>query len=67
MNKIGTMVGYNVGVDLADKFRKCQEIGIYSCQVNCWNKAVFESDEHAAIVKKAIEETGMEVSTLWAG
>ena len=67
MNKIGTMVGYNVGVDLADKFRKCQELGINSCQVNCWNKAVFESDEHAAIVKKAIEETGMEVSTLWAG
>ena len=66
-NKVGTMVGYNVGVDLKEKFLKCQELGINSCQVNIWNTSIFTSDEHAEIVKNAIAETGMTVSSLWAG
>ncbi len=66
-NKVGTMVGYNVGVDLKEKFLKCQELGINSCQVNIWNTAIFTSDEHAEIIKNAIAETGMTISSLWAG
>ena len=66
-NKVGTMVGYNVGVDLKEKFLKCQELGINSCQLNIWNTAIFTSDEHAEIIKNAITETGMTISSLWAG
>ena len=66
-NTVGTMVGYNVGVDLVDKLNKCKEIGITSCQINIWNTSIFTSDEHAKIVKDAIAETGMTVSSLWAG
>ena len=66
-NTVGTMVGYNVGVDLKEKFLKCQELGINSCQVNIWNTSIFTSDEHAEIIKNAIAETGMTVSSLWAG
>lgn len=66
-NKVGTMVGYNVGVDLKEKFLKCQELGINSCQVNIWNTAIFTSDEHAEIIKNAIAEIGMTISSLWAG
>ena len=66
-NKVGTMVGYNVGVDLKEKFLKCQELGINSCQLNIWNTAIFTSDEHAEIIKNAIAETGMTISSLWAG
>ena len=66
-NTVGTMVGYNVGVDLKEKFLKCQELGINSCQVNIWNTSIFTSDEHAEIVKNAIAETGTTVSSLWAG
>lgn len=66
-NTVGTMVGYNVGVDLKEKFLKCQELGINSCQVNIWNTAIFTSDEHAEIIKNAIAETGMTISSLWAG
>ena len=66
-NKVGTMVGYNVGVDLKEKFLKCQELGINSCQVNIWNTAIFTSSEQAEIVKKAIDETGIKVSSFWAG
>jgi sugar phosphate isomerase/epimerase len=61
------MVGYNVGVDLKEKFTKCQELGINSCQVNIWNTSIFTSSEHAEIVKSAIAETGMTISSLWAG
>ena len=66
-NTIGTMVGYNVGVDLVEKLNKCKEIGITSCQINIWNTSIFKSDEHAKIVKDAIAQTGMTVSSLWAG
>ena len=66
-NTVGTMVGYNVGVDLKEKFLKCQELGINSCQLNIWNTAIFTSDEHAEIIKNAIAETGMTISSLWAG
>ena len=51
-NTVGTMVGYNVGVDLKEKFLKCQELGINSCQVNIWNTAIFTSDEHAEMLCK---------------
>ncbi len=66
-NTIGTMVGYNVGTDLVEKLNKCKQIGITSCQINIWNTSIFTSDEQAEIVKNAIAETGMTVSTLWAG
>jgi sugar phosphate isomerase/epimerase len=61
------MVIYNVGVDLVKKFRQCQEIGINSCQLNIWNTKIFTNDEHVAIVKDAIAQTGIAVSSLWAG
>ena len=66
-NTVGTMVIYDYGVDLKEKFTKCQELGINSCQVNIWNTSIFTSDEHAEIVKNAIAETGMAISSLWAG
>lgn len=66
-NKIGTMVNYDVNVDLAEKFRKCQEFGINSCQLCIWNTGIFTSDEQVEVVKKAIAETGIEISSLWAG
>ena len=66
-NNVGTMVHYKVGVDLVKKFRQCQEIGINSCQLNIWDTKIFTNDEHVAIVNSAIAETGITVSSLWAG
>ena len=66
-NNVGTMVQYKVGVDLVKKFRQCQEIGINSCQLNIWDTKIFINDEHVAIVKDAIAQTGITVSSLWAG
>lgn len=67
MNNVGTLVAYRPDVDLVQKFRQCKELGINSCQVNIWNQQVLTSDEHASIVKAAIEQTGITVSSLWAG
>ena len=66
-NRIGTMVGYNTDVDILEMFRKNQELGINSCQICIWNVDIFKSDEHAEKIKAAIAETGMNVSSLWAG
>lgn len=66
-NRIGAMVGYNTDVDIIEKFRKNQELGINSCQICIWNVSIFKSDEHAEKIKAAIAETGMNVSSLWAG
>ena len=66
-NRIGAMVGYDTDVDILEKFRKNQELGINSCQICIWNVDIFKSDEHAEKIKAAIAETGMNVSSLWAG
>ena len=66
-NRIGAMVGYNTDVDILEKFRKNQELGINSCQICIWNVDIFKSDEHAEKIKAAIAETGINVSSLWAG
>lgn len=66
-NKIGTMVNYNKTVDLVAKFRKCQELGINSCQLSIWDTSIFTSDEYTKTVKNAIDETGIKISSLWAG
>lgn len=66
-NRIGAMVGYNTDVDILEKFRKNQELGINFCQICIWNVDIFKSDEHAEKIKAAIAETGINVSSLWAG
>ena len=66
-NRIGAMVGYDTDVDILEKFRKNQELGINSCQICIWNVDIFKSDEHAEKIKSAIAETGINVSSLWAG
>lgn len=66
-NRIGAMVGYDTDVDILEKFRKNQELGINSCQICIWNVSIFKSDEHAEKIKAAIAETGISVSSLWAG
>ena len=66
-NRIGAMVGYETDVDILEKFRKNQELGINSCQICIWNVDIFKSDEHAEKIKAAIAETGINVSSLWAG
>ncbi|MBQ5633484.1 MAG: sugar phosphate isomerase/epimerase [Clostridia bacterium] len=66
-NRIGAMVGYNTDVDILEKFRKNQELGLNSCQICIWNVDIFNSDEHAEKIKAAIAETGINVSSLWAG
>lgn len=66
-NKIGTMVNYDVGVDLVSKFRQCLELGISSCQLCTWNTAIFTDDEHVQAVTSAVAQTGIGISSLWAG
>ena len=66
MRKFGTTVIYRKNTDILAKFKRVQEMGIETCQLDMWQSEMFD-DEHAKEVLDAIAETGVEVTGLWAG
>ncbi len=66
-NQVGVKVNYNYGIDLCEKFKKCTDIGVFSCQLDIWNVNIFHDDSQVEIIKNAIEKSGITVSALWAG
>ena len=65
-NKIGVLIGYHSGTDIYAEFKKLADMGFNSCQL-CGSEAASYTDEKAAAVKRAAEETGIEISAYWAG
>ena len=65
-NKIAVVLEFRSDNDFLSKFKAAVDMGITSCQLSIWNEYVY-SDEYAEIVKAAAEETGMEISAVWAG
>lgn len=66
-NKIGVLVSYRKGVDIAQKFAQCKKIGIDSCQISIWDVSVFTDPAEAKKIKDAMDTNGITVSALWAG
>lgn len=66
-NKIGVMINYDYGTDLNEKFKKNCELEIYSCQLCIWNVEIFKDKEQIEYISKAINNTNVTVSSLWAG
>ncbi|MBQ8350517.1 MAG: sugar phosphate isomerase/epimerase [Clostridia bacterium] len=66
MNKLGVMINVNAETNFTEKFQEAREMGLCSCQLSIWNPALY-TDENAAAINRAKEETGLEVSLLWAG
>ncbi|MBQ4145050.1 MAG: sugar phosphate isomerase/epimerase [Clostridia bacterium] len=62
--KTGVIVPLNK--DLAENLKKLSEMGIYTCQLNCWNMKNY-TDQMAEDVKKYTKEYGIEVTALWCG
>lgn len=62
--KTGVIVPLNK--DLAENLKKLSELGIYTCQLNCWNMRNY-TDEMAEAVLKYTKEYGIEVTALWCG
>ena len=66
MRDLGVLISCNPTTDVKAEFIKAQENGLQSCQLCIWNQDTY-TDEKAAEINAAVEETGFTISTLWAG
>ncbi len=64
--QIGVMIGVDQNVDIRKKMEEVRDFGLQSCQLSFWDPTLY-TDENAAIIRKAVAETGITVSTLWCG
>ncbi|MBQ1183065.1 MAG: sugar phosphate isomerase/epimerase [Clostridia bacterium] len=64
--KIGVLVSFNKNTDILAKFKEIKERGLQTCQVNIWDMSLY-TDEVAEAMVNASKETGIEISTFWAG
>lgn len=63
---IGVLVNIGPDTDVMAELRKVKELDLQSCQVCVWDPTLY-TEENAAALRKAREETGIEISGLWAG
>ncbi len=62
--KLGVFVSLNQ--EIGPKMRQLAELGFETCMLNCWDMAKL-NDDYAALVKKAVADTGVTISAVWAG
>ena len=66
MNKIGVVININQDTNILLEMKKLREFEFECCQLVCWDMNCY-TDAKAEEIKKAVAQTGIEVSTLWAG
>ena len=66
MNKLGVKVLIYQDTDILAKLKEVKEYGFECCQMDIWDTALY-TDEKAKEINDAVAETGIEVSSLWAG
>lgn len=66
MNKLGVIITLRPETDIAAEFKKAKDLGFECCQITVWDMSLY-CDEVAERIVLASKETGVEVSTLWAG
>ncbi len=64
--KIGVLISINRSTDIAQEFRKVRDLDLQSCQVCMWDPSLY-TEEVASAIQKAAADTGIGISTLWAG
>ena len=66
MRKIGVVIVVRKDTDILAKMKEARTHGFECCQLIMWKTFMF-NDETAEAINKAVAETDMEISTLWAG
>ena len=64
--KIGVLFRLDNDTDVVKKLNDIKELKLQTCQVSVWDMTVY-TDENAQKLVSASKETGVEISTLWAG
>lgn len=62
-------IGVKVNItdnDFDGKIRQVSELGISSCQIDCWQTELM-TKENAERIKRECEEYGVKISTFWCG
>lgn len=49
-----------------DEFRKVDELGFRTCQLNCWNQSLL-TEEMALLVKEASQKYHIKITSFWCG
>ena len=65
-NDIGVLIFYKKEVDLIERFKLAQSMGINSCQLSIWDESMY-SEEYAEIINNAVAQTGFKITAIWAG
>ena len=66
MNKIGALIVLRSNTDIMASMLRLKEIGCECCQLSVWENSLY-TEEMAERILTASRQTGIEVSTLWAG
>ena len=66
MSKIGVVFRVEKDTDILAKMNEIRIHGFECCQIVFWDMSMY-TDKVAEDIKRAVVETGIEVSTLWAG
>ncbi len=66
MVKIGVLFSLNPSTNIRGEFEKIRDLDLQTCQISVWDTAL-HTEENAKAIVEASKETGIEVSTLWAG
>ena len=66
MSKLGVTINLKRETDILAKLWEVKKHGFECCQLVVWDMTLY-TDEIAAEINRAVAETGIEVSTLWAG
>ena len=66
MNQIGVLITMHRGTDVLYEMQKVKDMGCHCCQLVIWDTTLY-TEENAKTILEASAETGVEISTLWAG
>ena len=66
MSKIGVVFKVEKDTDIFAKMKEVKAHGFACCQIVFWDMSMY-TDKVAEDINSAVAETGIEVSTLWAG
>ncbi len=65
-HKIGVQIVYTKESDLLREFRRAMDMELESCQLCVWDEGIY-SAEYVKKINDAVQETGMRISSVWAG
>ena len=64
--KIGVMIPVREDTNILREFQKAKDMGMETCQISMWKMHKY-TEQTAAEILDAVQATGLQISTLWAG